>query len=61
MEITEENIEELIATYDEPDVLKELMVAALQFEREDLVEAILEKSIHINQLLDKLREFDLSI
>lgn len=55
MDITEENIEELVQKTSEPDMLKELVQFALKFEREDLIEAILDKVIQQNHLIDKLK------
>lgn len=59
-EITEENIDQLVEDTEDPDALQELASFAVKFERDDLLEAIIDKSIQNNQLIKKLQEFDLS-
>lgn len=59
LDITADNLAEWIAKTDDPDGLKELIPHALKLQREDLIEVIVEKSIQINHLLDKLKSFDL--
>jgi hypothetical protein len=58
--ITPDNIEALIAACQEPEALKDLIPFAIQFEREDLLEQIVERTMHFNQLLKKLQDFELS-
>lgn len=57
-EINEENIDELVNAATDPDTLKELILYAVAQNREDLIEAILDKSIKNNRLIDKLQEFE---
>lgn len=59
-DITEENIDQLVEDTEDPDALQELASFAVKFERDDLLEAIIDKSIQNNQLIKKLQEFDLS-
>jgi hypothetical protein len=59
-EITPENIESLIQSCDDADLLKELIGFAMRFEREDLVERIVEKSILQHRLVEKLQDFQIA-
>ncbi|PKL75743.1 MAG: hypothetical protein CVV27_13775, partial [Candidatus Melainabacteria bacterium HGW-Melainabacteria-1] len=57
--LDENELEQQVRLAQDPELLKELMAAAMQFGREDLVEVILERSIRMNRLLDKLQDFEL--
>ncbi|PIQ24007.1 hypothetical protein COW36_05670 [bacterium (Candidatus Blackallbacteria) CG17_big_fil_post_rev_8_21_14_2_50_48_46] len=59
-EINEENLEALIAGCNDPEMLKELIAYAMQFKREDLLEGIVEKSIQLNKLVEKLQDFQIT-
>lgn len=59
-EITPENIEALIQACEDPDWLKELIPYAMRFEREDLVELIVEKTVKAHHLLEKLQDFQIN-
>lgn len=59
-EITPENIEDLIQACEDPDLLKELIGFAMRFQREDLVERIVEKSILQHRLVEKLQDFQIA-
>ena len=56
MEITEENIEELINKSDDLELMKDLIQHAIKLDREDLVEKIINKSILLNRLIEKLNK-----
>ena len=59
-EITEENLEAHVTAAlkgGDTDLLKEYMLYAARFEREDLMEQILEKSIQQNRLVEKLQDY----
>lgn len=58
-EFDQEQLENQIAETQDPDLLKELMGYAIQLERDDLVEAILDKSIRLNRLVEKLQDYEL--
>lgn len=58
-EINEENLDALVTQADEPELLKELMAYAVRFEREDLIEVILEKTMQSSRLVEKLHDFHL--
>lgn len=58
-EIHKENLEELIAQAEDPEFLKELMAYAVRFEREDLIETILEKTMQNHRLVEKLHDFNM--
>ena len=53
-DINQDNIEQWVATAEDPDLIKELMVMAVKWERDDLVDLIIEKTIQQSQLLHKL-------
>ncbi|MGV3523291.1 MAG: hypothetical protein ACO1RX_03665 [Candidatus Sericytochromatia bacterium] len=52
-------LEARIVAAQDPDSLQELIGQALRLEREDLVAAILDKSIRLNRLIEKLQDFEL--
>jgi hypothetical protein len=59
-EINEENLEAHIVSCEDSEMLKEYIAYAMQFERDDLVEMIVEKSIRLNHLVEKLQDFQIS-
>lgn len=59
-EVTEDNIEEHIKNCSDPDALKELITYAVRFNRDDLVEQILERSIQGAMLVEKLRDTNIT-
>lgn len=58
-EIDEEQLEKQVAEAQDADLLKELMGQAIRLERDDLVEIILERSIRLNRLVEKLQDYEL--
>ncbi|MBF2053635.1 MAG: hypothetical protein IGS03_09260 [Candidatus Sericytochromatia bacterium] len=58
-EINEENLDAQVVQADDPELLKELMAYAVRFEREDLIEVILEKTMQNSRLVEKLHDFHL--
>ncbi len=62
-EITEDTIEELVHQAlshtgpESQELLKDYMVYAVHFERDDLVALILERSIRQNRLIEKLQDY----
>jgi hypothetical protein len=59
-EINQDNLEAQINACEDPEMLKEFIAYAMQFEREDLVELIVEKSIRLNRLVEKLQDFQIN-
>ncbi len=59
-ELDAEQLEKQVAETQDPDLLKELMGHAIRLNREDLVEAILDRSIRANRLVEKLRDYELN-
>lgn len=55
-DINQDNLEQLIEEATDPDLLKELMVYAVRFERDDMVEKIVDKVIQATQLLNRLQD-----
>ncbi len=53
-DINQDNIEQWVATAEDPDLIKELMVLAVKWGRDDLVDLIVDKAIHMSQLIPKL-------
>lgn len=53
-DINQDNIEQWVASAEDPDLIKELMVLAVKWERDDLVDLIIEKAIQVSQLIPKL-------
>lgn len=58
-EIDEEQLEQQIAEAQDPELLRELMGYAIHFERDDLVDIILERSIRTNRLVEKLQDYEM--
>lgn len=62
-EITEDTIEQLVhqalsqTSPESQELLKDYMVHAVHFERDDLVALILERSIRQNRLIEKLQDY----
>lgn len=52
-------LEARIAEAQDADSLQEMIGQALRLERDDLVAAILDKSIRLNRLIEKLQDFEL--
>lgn len=59
-EIDEEQLEQQIAEAQDPELLRELMSFAIHFERDDLVDIILERSIRTHRLVEKLQEYEMT-
>lgn len=59
-EVNEENIEAVIQTCEDPEMLKELIAYAMQYQREDLVELIVEKTVLAHRLVEKLQDFQMN-
>lgn len=59
-ELDAEQLEKQVAETQDPDQLKELMGYAIRLNREDIVEAIIERSIRANRLVEKLRDAELN-
>lgn len=59
-EIDPNQLEQLVAETQDPDMLKELMSLAVHANRDDLVEVILERSIRTHYLVEKLQDFSLA-
>jgi hypothetical protein len=58
-EFDPDQLEQLVHDAQDPDLLKELMAAAIHAERDDLVDIILERSIRLNRLVEKLQDYQL--
>jgi hypothetical protein len=58
-DIDAEQLEKQVNETQDPDLLKELMGHAIRLGREDLVEAIIERSIRNNRLMEKLQDYEL--